>query len=142
MRKNRKKVNKSNKIYNMHVLDSAGQGNLCEYNSERQSMSSLNLDSIMEELYGHIHRKSFTYGSHDHHGEINVQPEPVEKYPASEEKLSEATKVFINQKFPTRTTEEFTDALQALNSNKELFLKLLQDPNSLLMKHIKKLLDT
>ena len=105
-------------------------------------MSSLDLYSIMEELYGQIHRKSFTYGRHDHHGEINVQPEPVEKYPASEEKLSEATKAFISQKFATGTTKEFTDALQTLNSNKELFLKLIQDPNSLLMKHIKKLLDT
>ena len=50
--------------------------------------------------------------------------------------------MFISQKFATRTAEEFTDALQTLNSNKELFLKLIQDPNSLLMKHIKKLLAT
>ena len=59
-------------------------------------MRSLNLDSIMEELFSQIHRKSFSCGRHDHHGESNVQPELVEKYLASEEKLSEVTKVFIS----------------------------------------------
>ena len=58
--------------------------------------------------------------------------------------------MFISQKVATGTTEdgkidnsqEFTDVLQTLNSNKELFLKLLQDLNSLLMKCIQKLLNT
>ena len=150
IRKNRRRMNKCKKTCNMHIHDSVGPGNLCKYNSEQRSMSSLDLDAIMEELCGQIHRKTFTCGRHDHHGERNVQPEPVEKYPVSEEKLSEATKVFISQKFATgiaedgetENSQEFTDALQTLNSNKELFLKLLQDPNSLLMKHIQKLLDT
>lgn len=148
IRKNRRRINQSKKTCNMHIHDSAGSGNLSKYNSERQSVSSLDLDAIMEELCGQIHRKSFTCGRHDRHGEHNM--EPVERHAASEEKLSEATKVFISQKFSTGTAEEgktensqeFTDALQTLNSNKELFLKLLQDPNSLLMKHIQKLLDT
>ncbi|WOL00186.1 hypothetical protein Cni_G08899 [Canna indica] len=33
-------------------------------------------------------------------------------------------------------SKEFMDALDTLNSDKELFMKLLQDPNSLLLKHI------
>lgn len=32
--------------------------------------------------------------------------------------------------------KEFMDALETLNSNKDIFLKLLQDPNSLLFKHV------
>ena len=59
-------------------------------------MRSLNLDSIMEVLFSQIQLKSFSCGRHDHHGESNVQPELVEKYLASEEKLSEVTKVFIS----------------------------------------------
>ena len=50
--------------------------------------------------------------------------------------------MFISQKFATGIAEEFTDVLQTFNSNKELFLKLLQDPNFLLMKHIKIFQDT
>ena len=135
IRKNQRRMNKSKKTCNMHCHDSAGPRNLYKYNSDRRSMSSLDLDSIMEELCCQIQWKSFTYGRHDHHGESNVQPKPIEKHPASEEKLSEATKVFIGQKFATGTAEDgktknsleyFTNALHTLNSNKELFLKLLQ----------------
>lgn len=148
IRKNRRRINKSKKTCNVHIHNNAGSGNLSKYNSEQQFMSSLDLDAIMEELCGQIHQKSSTCGRHDHHGEHNMQQD--KRCPASEEKLSEATKVFISQKFATGTAEdgktensqEFTDALQTLNSNKELFLKLLQDPNSLLMKHIQNLLDS
>ena len=87
IRKNRRRMNKSKKTCH----DSAGPGNLYKYNSDRRSMSSLDLDSIMEELYVKIQRKSFTYGKHDHHGESNVQPKPIEKHPAFEEKLSKVT---------------------------------------------------
>lgn len=65
------------------------------------------------------------------------------------EKLNEATESFLNQKLKdarrlikdgaTHQSKEFMDALELLNSNKELFLKLLQDPNSLLVKHIEDL---
>ncbi|XP_020274523.1 uncharacterized protein LOC109849125 isoform X2 [Asparagus officinalis] len=33
-------------------------------------------------------------------------------------------------------TEEFVDTLETLNSNKDKFLKLVQDPNSILLKHM------
>ncbi|XP_020675816.1 uncharacterized protein LOC110094826 isoform X1 [Dendrobium catenatum] len=36
--------------------------------------------------------------------------------------------------------QEFLDALEILNSNKELFLKLVQDPNSLVFSHVQELL--
>lgn len=148
IRKSRRRINKSKKNSNWHIHNNLGSGNLSKLNSE-QAMGSLDLDAIMEELCGQINRKSFTCGRHDHNGEHNKQP-PNQRYSASEEKLSEATKVFISQKFSTGTVEdgktensqEFMEALQTLNSNRELFLKLVQDPNSLLMKHIQNLMDT
>ncbi|XP_057978289.1 uncharacterized protein LOC131164820 [Malania oleifera] len=60
--------------------------------------------------------------------------------------MNEAVEAFINQKFmdgkflgkdgANQQSKQFSDALMTLNSNKELFLKLLRDPNSLLAKHI------
>ncbi|KAL8166941.1 hypothetical protein V2J09_008440 [Rumex salicifolius] len=67
----------------------------------------------------------------------------------NEEKLAEATKVFVSHfvngknvkdaKF--QPSRELIDALQTLNSNKDAFLKLLQDPSSQLVKHVQKLVD-
>ena len=84
-------------------------------------MRSLDLDLIMEEICGLIHRKSFTCGRHDHHSESNIQLESIEKYSASKEKLSEATKVFISQKFATRTTEE-----RKTKNSQELLMRFKQ----------------
>ncbi|KAJ6426581.1 hypothetical protein OIU84_022225 [Salix udensis] len=66
--------------------------------------------------------------------------------------MNEATEAFINQKLidgnhlstdgEDDQSKYFMDALQTLNSNKDLFIKLLQDPNSLLVKHIEDLRDS
>ncbi|XP_008787490.4 uncharacterized protein LOC103705528 isoform X1 [Phoenix dactylifera] len=42
----------------------------------------------------------------------------------------------LNGNGVVRESKEFIDALETLNSNKELLLKLLQDPDSILLKHI------
>ncbi|CAH9097095.1 unnamed protein product [Cuscuta europaea] len=73
---------------------------------------------------------------------------------STEEQLSSAIEVFINHKMknsniPIREeveinsdkSKELTDALEILRSNKELFHRLLQDPNSNLVKHIESLDD-
>ncbi|CAI8619441.1 unnamed protein product [Vicia faba] len=60
---------------------------------------------------------------------------------------NEVTKMIVNQSFFDRNSRgkdgaadcqpnQFLDAVQILYSNKELFVKLLQDPNSLLVKQI------
>ncbi|KAI5383663.1 uncharacterized protein LOC127105558 isoform X3 [Lathyrus oleraceus] len=60
---------------------------------------------------------------------------------------NEVTKMIVNQRFFDRNSRgkdgaadcqpnQFLDAVQILYSNKELFVKLLQDPNSLLVKQI------
>lgn len=71
---------------------------------------------------------------YDQHNEVNL------RLP-----INEATEAFINQKLidgkhfngdADHQSKHFMDALEILNSNKDLFIKLLQDPNSLLVKHI------
>ncbi|KEH21069.1 hypothetical protein MtrunA17_Chr8g0386941 [Medicago truncatula] len=59
---------------------------------------------------------------------------------------NEVTKMIVNQRFFNKNSKgkdgadcqpnQFLDAVQVLYSNKELFTKLLQDPNSLLVKQI------
>lgn len=52
-------------------------------------------------------------------------------------KLIDAIQLFRDE--PLNQSKEFMEVLEILNSNKELFVKLLQDPNSLLVKYIKEL---
>nr|GFB83750.1 hypothetical protein [Tanacetum cinerariifolium] len=47
-----------------------------------------------------------------------------------EEKLSAAIEVFMNEKSTDEHSKDFIDTFQMLTSNKEVFLKLLQDQNS------------
>lgn len=104
---------------------------------EQEFTNSLSINVIVDELCSMI--------SQDHSTDAELKQEFV-----SEEKLSEATMVFINQKFRNgkRLTggekplhsEEFLDALQTLNSNKELLLKLLEDSNSHLLKCVQSML--
>lgn len=48
-----------------------------------------------------------------------------------EEKLSAAIEVFMHEKSTDEHSKDFIDTFQMLTSNKEVFLKLLQDQNSL-----------
>lgn len=50
------------------------------------------------------------------------------------QKFIEAKRLSTDEKL--RQSEEFQDALEILNSNKELFLKVLQEPNSIFTKHL------
>ncbi|CAN0907647.1 hypothetical protein LINGRAHAP2_LOCUS24915 [Linum grandiflorum] len=66
--------------------------------------------------------------------------------------MNEAAEAFINQSLVDGQvlgedegkvqSKHFLDALDVLNSNRDLFAKLLQDPNSLLVKHIEDLRDS
>lgn len=62
--------------------------------------------------------------------------------------MNDTVEAFVNQKLVDgrkrkdgagQQSKHFLDALKVLNSNKDLFIKLLQDPNSLLVKHIQDL---
>lgn len=86
--------------------------------------------------------KSIRGRKQDHHAEINRRVH-----------MNEAVEAFVNQKLTdgenhpsgnevANQSKNFIDALEVLNSNRELFMKLLQDPNSLLAKHIQNLRDS
>ena len=87
-------------------------------------------------------KKNSTGSKHDELDEVNLLLA----------QKSEAAEAFVNQKLYVGQylskdgvncqSRQFFDALQVLNSNKELFLKLLEDPNSLLVKHIQDLRDS
>ncbi|KAF3448575.1 hypothetical protein FNV43_RR09288 [Rhamnella rubrinervis] len=66
--------------------------------------------------------------------------------------MKDAAEAIVNQKFiegkhlssngANQQPKQLLDALEILNKNRELFTKLLQDPNSLLVKHIQNLRDS
>lgn len=92
--------------------------------------------------HGVGNKKSVTGSKHDQFNEVNLLLA----------QKSEAAEAFVNQKLfvgkylskdgANHRSKQFLDALEVLNSNKELFLKLLEDPNSLLVKHIQDLRDS
>lgn len=99
--------------------------------SAEMSINKLNLASILEAICSQIH------ANNDQLDEISLQV------------LQTSAKAFIDKMFIDRKyiskgslsyePEQFSDALEMLNSNGDLFLKLLQDPNSLLAKQIRSL---
>ncbi|KAH9604117.1 hypothetical protein KSS87_010457 [Heliosperma pusillum] len=106
---------------------------------KHKSCSSVDLNEVVEELCSQIQQKD---------SEVFVKQ--VGDSPVVEKQLAEAAKVlvkhFTNGKSGTserkiQPSKELTEALQMLNSNKEVFLKLLQDPNSQLVKHLQNLQD-
>ncbi|KAJ4728275.1 Phosphatidylinositol N-acetyglucosaminlytransferase subunit P-like protein [Melia azedarach] len=123
----------------------------CHQNSEHQSTGSLDIDNVMEEFCHQIHQKSISYMEHEQAGDLDVQSN--QKNPVLEEKLREAIKLLISQKLIKGkhlsedgeihpSTEQLADALQILGSDAEVFVKHLQDPNSLLVKCIQNFPDT
>ncbi|PPS03192.1 hypothetical protein GOBAR_AA17479 [Gossypium barbadense] len=67
----------------------------------------------------------------DHHTKINLRV-----------RMNDAVEAFINQRLISNQSTDFIDALEISNSNKELLMKLLQDPNSLLVKQVHELCDS
>lgn len=131
MRKTRKKSCDS--INDLDAPESLSAEQPFHEKSEHQSTSSLDIDKVMEEFCHHIDQKSISYMNHERPGEF-------------EEKLKEAIKLLISQKLikgkqlsedgQIHHSKELMDALQILGSDGEMFVKYLQDPNSLLVKCI------
>ncbi|KAL4271702.1 hypothetical protein GQ457_13G029330 [Hibiscus cannabinus] len=153
-RKNRKRRNKSRQKSSGNSLDVDAAKNLilelsCQHKSEQQTTSSLDVDNLVEEFCQEIDRKRIDCVNHDQPVEGHTQPSP--KSSNFEERLSEAIKFLVSQKLINRNqlmeggelqaSKEVMDALQVLSLDEELFLKLLRDPNSLLVKYVKDLPD-
>ncbi|KAJ6675355.1 ADHESIN-LIKE PROTEIN putative (DUF3741)-RELATED [Salix viminalis] len=149
--KNHKRKKSRTKSCDIHIEDLNGAESLesdqhCLHNLEKETTKSLDIVEIMEDFCHQIHQKSIGYGEHDQRDE--VQHHPHQKNPDFEEKLSEAIKL-VNEKLIDRKhvtengdlhpSKELRDALQILTSDEELFLKLLQGPKSIMVKHVQNL---
>ncbi|CAN4077717.1 unnamed protein product [Withania somnifera] len=107
--------------------------------SAELSANKLKLASILEAICAQIHQENG-----DSQGSTLKNDQLDE---TSLEVLQTSAKVFIDQMFIDRKyiskgstsyePEQFSNALMMLNSNGDLFLKLLQDPNSLVAKQIR-----
>ncbi|KAK6266038.1 hypothetical protein QUC31_016875 [Theobroma cacao] len=153
-RKNRKRKNKTRKKSRDNSLDMDVAENLvsegsCPHKSEQQTTSNLNIDNLMEEFCQQIHQKRINCENHGQPAEGHMQPN--QRSSGFEERLTEAIKFLVSQKLingnqltedgELQASKEVMDALQILSLDEELFLKLLRDPNSLLVKYVHDLPD-
>lgn len=150
-RKNRKRTNRSrSRSCEIHIEDLDAAENLesekpCHRNSEKQSTNTLDMGDLMEEFCQQMHH--IVCLKHDQHVEVSSQPNW--KNPDFEEKLSEAIKIFINQRRingkhvtgdeEIHPSKELKDALRILSSDEELSQKFLQDPKSVMVKYVENL---
>lgn len=141
-----KQTSKSCKVTcDLHLHDSGSYATMETHQSYHPNLTE-RTTLIEEEKHQNYKHRTGSFHMWRSSGHMNM--EQVQKL-ADEDKLNEAMEMFLNQKFmdakkfvkdgATHQNREFMDALEVLNSNKELFLKLLQDPNSLLVKHIQDL---
>lgn len=149
-RKNRRRGKRSRKksCDNIHDINkNENLGSECYQYSRHQTMNSLDIDNMMEEFCHQIHQKSIDCMKHDQPGEVHSRLNHNNR--EFKEKFTEIIKFLISQrlidgKYPSQdgeifSSKDFAEALQILGSDEELFLRLLQDPDSLLSKDLQDL---
>lgn len=115
--------------------------------SRHQSKNSIDLDNLIMEGFSHF-KDACSVACHHDDGEVLAQPN--EKNTAAENNIKDAIYEFVNQTIYNgkdlpeddetfACSQELLQILQVLSSDKELFLKLLQDPNSILRKRVQEL---
>ncbi|TYJ45024.1 hypothetical protein E1A91_A02G027000v1 [Gossypium mustelinum] len=148
-RKSQKRRNKTRKKSSGGSLDVDAARTLvseisCYHKSEQQTTSNLDIDNLVEELCQEMGQKRIDCVNRDQPVEGHMQPNMKS---SRFEEVSEAIKFLVSQKLINRNqlteggelqaSKEAMDALQILSLNEELFLKLLRDPNSSLVKNSK-----
>lgn len=113
--------------------------------SNQQSKDNIDLDKIMED-FCQIERACSLMHDDDN---SKIHDQSNQKNVNSEELARDAIHDFVNQKILNGKdmvedkkflcSNELMETLQVISSDKELFLKLLQDPNSHLLKYIQEL---
>ncbi|XP_073118847.1 uncharacterized protein [Henckelia pumila] len=114
---------------------------------EPKTANSFDLEMIMEEL-AKINQRSANYEKPNFNADLGVPRDHA--VTVVEEEIVSAIKLFIEQRVSSDgkhlgeerkscCSREFADALQILSTNKHVFLKLLKDPNSVLVKCIQNL---
>ncbi|PON43027.1 hypothetical protein PanWU01x14_276830 [Parasponia andersonii] len=149
-RKTRKK-SRDMDTHNLNVAQNMQSDCSCKQNADQQSVKELAIDEIMEQFSRQLHQKSISCTKDGLNGET---PElTTDRHSDFEEKLNGVIKEFIIQKFTDGKHlkedtkihlqfRELMDELQLISSDEELFLKLLQDPQSLLVKYVQSLQDS
>ncbi|KAK6162334.1 hypothetical protein DH2020_002175 [Rehmannia glutinosa] len=149
MKRRQKKKRSSIKSTDMDAveLDAAMPGNFDQV-PEQKPWDNLDLERILEEL-ARINQRNTNCLKHDF--DVDSDIPSGEDVTIVEEKLVQAVKLFIEQKLSNSKrfgeegnnccSKELMDNLQTLSLNKGLFLKLLKDSNTELVKHIQNLED-
>lgn len=143
--KRKKKSRKKSRDMDNHDLSATSKSESSHnQHSAQKSIDNLDLDKIMEDF---CHIESACSLMHDNDCKIHEQSN--QKHDISEELARDAVHELVNQmvlngkdlveerKF--LCSHELMEALQIISSDKELFLRLLQDPNSHLLKYIQEL---
>lgn len=114
-----------------------------QQHSREQSKDTVDLDKIMDDF---CDVEAACSMMHDNDGKIDLQSNQKN---VMSENLANAIHEFVNQKRLNGkdmhedgqflSSRELMEALQVISSDKQLLLKLLQDPNSHLLKHIQEL---
>nr|KYP64209.1 hypothetical protein KK1_018800 [Cajanus cajan] len=144
--KRKKKSRKKSRDMDNHNLtsDATLKSEISNNQHSRQpSKDNLDLDKIMDDF---CHVEAACSMMHDNDGKIDAQSN--QKH-AMSENLANAIHEFVNQMMMNGkdlpedgqflSSRELMEALQVISSDKQLFLRLLQDPNSQLLKYIQEL---
>ncbi|KAL5551627.1 hypothetical protein UlMin_001803 [Ulmus minor] len=117
-------------------------------NPVEKSLDKVESAATSRKSVHHKSRRGFGCKSVDvvKHGELNEANDRLTK------QMKEVAEEIVNQKLiegkylsrdgVNQESKQLLEGLKVLNSNKELFSKLLEDPNSLLVKHIQDLKDS
>ncbi|KZV37821.1 hypothetical protein F511_31474 [Dorcoceras hygrometricum] len=114
---------------------------------EQKTANTLDLEMIMEEL-AKINQRNANHKKPIFNGDLEVPCDHAAGI--VEEEIVSAIKLFIEQRVSSDgkhigeegksfCSREFADAVQTLSTNKRIVLKLLKDPNSVLVKYIQNL---
>ncbi|XP_027349562.1 uncharacterized protein LOC113861145 [Abrus precatorius] len=145
--KRKKKSRKKSRDMDSHDLDSIAtlKPDVSHNQHSRQrSKDNFDLDKIMEDF---CHTEAACSMMHDNDDKFHAQSN--QNHVVSENLARDAIHEFVNQMILNGKdlpedrkflcSDEFMEALQVISSDKELFLRLLQDPNSRLLKYIQEL---
>lgn len=120
----------------------------CNQVPEQKLLDNFDIELIMEEL-AQINQRNANGLKNDLHGDLDIPS--GQAITVVEEKLVAAVKLLTEQRLSCSKrfgedgnrccSKEFMDALKTLSLNKSVLLKLLQDPNSKLVKHVQNLED-
>ncbi|KAE8695559.1 putative Polyamine-modulated factor 1-binding protein 1 [Hibiscus syriacus] len=127
-RKKRKRKNKTCKKsfgnnLDMDVAKEVVSEGSYQHKPEQQTTSNLDIDNLMEEFFRRVHQKNINCVNHD-----QLERNEAIKFLVSRKLLNWDQ---LTEDGEIRASKEVMDALQISSLDEELFLKLLQDPNSL-----------